>query len=90
MAFKDVYDGLHSNSSNKQQLQTVRQQRNAAQEALKLVRLRYDAGYSGYFEVLDAERSAYSTELALINIQLAQLNAQVNLFKALGGGWQIN
>ena len=90
VAFKDVYDGLHSSSSNKQQLQTVRQQRNAAQEALKLVRLRYDAGYSGYFEVLDAERNAYSTELALINIQLAQLNAQVNLFKALGGGWQIN
>ena len=87
VAFKDAYDSFNANASNKQQLSTVRQQRDAAQEALKLVRLRYDAGYSGYFEVLDAERNAYSTELSLINIQLSQLNAQVNLYKALGGGW---
>ncbi|TDR31668.1 efflux transporter outer membrane subunit [Hydromonas duriensis] len=89
-AFKDVYDGLNSQTSMKQQAQSARQQRDAAQEALKLVNLRYSEGYSGYFEVLDAERNAYAAQLALINIQLSQLNAQVDLYKALGGGWQAN
>jgi len=51
------------------------------------VDLRYEAGYSGYFELLDAQRNAYVAQLALIDVQLAQLDAQVGLFKALGGGW---
>jgi multidrug efflux system outer membrane protein len=61
---------------------------NATQEALRLVNLRYNAGYSAYLDVLDTQRSAYAGQLSLINTELSNLNATVNLYKALGGGWQ--
>jgi multidrug efflux system outer membrane protein len=87
VAFKEAFDASNTQISTQAQLSDAREQMNAAQKALKLVDLRYEAGYSGYFELLDAQRNAYATQLALINIQLAQLDAQVGLFKALGGGW---
>ncbi len=60
----------------------------ALQEALRLARLRYDNGYSSYLEVLDAERGFYQAELQLVDARLSQLQASIDLFKAVGGGWQ--
>lgn len=87
VGFKDVLDSFNTQSSSTRQMKAQSDQVAATQEALKLLNLRYAEGYSGYFEVLDSQRSAYAAQLALIDAQLTQLNAQVNVYKALGGGW---
>jgi multidrug efflux system outer membrane protein len=61
---------------------------NAARETLRLANRRYDAGYSGYLEVLDAQRTLNASELALIRNRQSLLAADVDLMKALGGGWR--
>ena len=59
----------------------------AARHALRLSRMRYEAGYSPYLEVLDAQRTANVSELAALRNRQALLSATVDLMKALGGGW---
>jgi multidrug efflux system outer membrane protein len=60
----------------------------AAKNAERLARLRYEGGVSAYLEVLDAQRSLFSSELTLAQTNRDQLVAMVQLYKALGGGWQ--
>ncbi len=60
----------------------------ASRNALRLATRRYEAGYSGYLDVLDAQRSLNLSELALIRNQQGLLSATVDLMKALGGGWK--
>ncbi|HET8724602.1 MAG TPA: efflux transporter outer membrane subunit [Anaeromyxobacteraceae bacterium] len=60
----------------------------AARSAERLARLRYEGGVSAYLEVLDAQRSLFSSELQLAQTNRDQLVAMVQLYKALGGGWQ--
>jgi outer membrane protein, multidrug efflux system len=59
----------------------------ATARSLELSRLRYLAGYSGALEVLDAQRSANTAELDVVRNRQTRLNAAVDLFKALSGGW---
>jgi outer membrane protein, multidrug efflux system len=56
---------------------------------LRLANARYEAGYSPYLEVLDAQRTANDATLAYIRNRQLQLAAAVDLFKALGGGWKL-
>ena len=49
--------------------------------------MRYEAGYSGYLEFLDAQRTANDAELAVLRNRQASLSAHVDLLKAIGGGW---
>lgn len=60
----------------------------AAKSALQISENRYQMGYSGYLEVLDAERVYNDAALAFVQSRQARLTASVGLFKALGGGWQ--
>ena len=50
---------------------------------------RYKAGKASYIEVLDAEQALFPSENALAQTQRDQLLAVVNLYKALGGGWNL-
>ena len=59
----------------------------AAQDALRLSSERYEAGYSAYLSVLDAQRTLNTSQLALIRNRQALLSASVDLMKAIGGGW---
>jgi len=59
----------------------------AARNVLRLANLRYEAGYSAYIEVLDAQRGANEAELAFLRNRQSRLAASVDLMKALGGGW---
>ncbi len=60
----------------------------AATTAERLARLRYDGGVSSYLDVLDAQRSLFNSELTLAQTNRDQLVALVQLYRALGGGWQ--
>ncbi|MDR0882041.1 MAG: efflux transporter outer membrane subunit [Candidatus Adiutrix sp.] len=57
-------------------------------KAVKLVKTRYDNGYSTYLEVLDAERSLFTAEMELVSARTNLLNGIVNVCLALGGGWK--
>ena len=57
-------------------------------KAMEIAQNRYKAGYSAYIDVLDSQRVYNDTALAFIQSRQSRLVATVDLFKALGGGWQ--
>jgi outer membrane protein, multidrug efflux system len=59
----------------------------ANRERLRLSQVRYLAGISSYFEVLDAERQLFDSEVAFSQTIRANHQAVVQLYRALGGGW---
>jgi outer membrane protein, multidrug efflux system len=60
----------------------------SAQDSARLSHMRYSGGVTGYLEVLTNETNAFSAELAVVQAQLNELLALVQLYQALGGGWQ--
>ena len=60
----------------------------ASNDAARLSRIRYDAGADSFLQLLDAERDRASNRAALAQAAAARADAQVSVFKALGGGWQ--
>ena len=88
IAYKEVRDALVNlqEDANAETAQAARVA--AAEQARRLAALRHDAGQAAYLEVLDAERTANDAQLAHIATRQARLIAAVELFKALGGGWQ--
>jgi len=69
---------------------TLRQQESVAdlQESVRVSTLRYRGGTTTYLEVLDGQRSLYNAELTLAQAQGNEYQNLVQLYKALGGGWQ--
>ncbi len=86
-AFKEALDSLSGVQNAAARVDAQATQVQARVESLRLAGLRYDAGYSNYLEVLDAERFLYQAQLERIDARRDQLAATVNLYKALGGGW---
>ena len=62
----------------------------ALQSSVTLSLQRYNDGIASYFEVLDAEQQLFPSELALARTQRDELVAIVSLYRALGGGWQLD
>ncbi|MDQ8755757.1 efflux transporter outer membrane subunit [Sphingosinicella sp. LHD-64] len=62
--------------------------RNAAQRAAEIERARLRAGRANSLEVLDAERTLAEAEAVLVQSEARITSAQIDLFRALGGGWQ--
>lgn len=87
-AFKEVNDALVGLRENAESERAQDKRVQAAQKTLELAQIRYEAGYSGFLDVLDAQRSANETLLASVSTRQSRLNSAVDLFKALGGGWQ--
>jgi len=86
-AFREVEDALVEQGTARQQLAVRRTQREDLEKYLRLATARYDNGYSSYLEVLDAERNLFSAQLSYVQGQAALLQALINLYKAMGGGW---
>ena len=89
VAFQDVSNALISRQKYEairdQQAQAVR----AYQESVKVSLQRYTAGKASYFEVLDAQLQLYPAETALAITELNRRTVIVQLYKALGGGWNL-
>ena len=64
------------------------QRRQVLQQSLRFAHDRYEAGYASYLEELDAQRNLYAAELEVVRLHQAELDNRVQLYKALGGGWQ--
>jgi outer membrane protein, multidrug efflux system len=58
------------------------------QESVRLSNMRYKGGTTTYLEVLDGQRSLYSEELTLAEARGSEYQSLVQLYRALGGGWQ--
>jgi multidrug efflux system outer membrane protein len=85
--FREVADALSNLEIGRRSEEHLAARATAARRALEIARTRYSAGYSGYLEVLDAQRTANDAELAAVRNRQALLAYSVDLMKALGGGW---
>ena len=87
-AFGDVSDALIG--YDKLHQVRVRQQDSVAdlQKSVRISTLRYKGGTTTYLEVLDGQRSLYGAELTLAAARGNESRSLVQLYKALGGGWQ--
>ena len=61
----------------------------AYREMVRLSNLRYFSGLANYFEVLYAMQLLFPAEVARVRSQVQLLNDYVDIYKALGGGWNI-
>jgi outer membrane protein, multidrug efflux system len=88
-AFRETSDALIAQQTLVGQRTALQDQVKALRESVSLSLARYDSGRATYFEVLEAEQSLFPSEDALAQTQRDQLIAVVNLYKALGGGWNL-
>ncbi|EIK96647.1 NodT family outer membrane efflux lipoprotein [Pseudomonas sp. M47T1] len=86
--FQEVADGLAARQTYKQQLLAQKDLVQANQDYYRLAERRYRTGIDSNLTFLDAQRSLFSAQQSAITDRLAQLTAEVNLYKALGGGWK--
>jgi outer membrane protein TolC len=84
-AFRDSADALAGLATWRSQLDAQQQQLAAVREIARLTDLRYRNGAASELERLDAERSLFAAEQAVIQVQLAEQLNRVALWKALGG-----
>ncbi|PVZ42390.1 efflux transporter outer membrane subunit [Pseudomonas sp. CC120222-01a] len=87
-AFQEVADGLAARATYQRQLQAQRELVASSQRYYNLAEHRYRIGVDSSLTFLDAQRSLFTAQQGLISDRLAQLVAEVNLYAALGGGWQ--
>jgi len=87
IAFLEVEDALVEVKTYSDQIKAVTNKYNAAKNANNLSQNRYDKGVTSYLEVLDTERTLFSVELELSELQQQYYSSYVRLYKALGGGW---
>lgn len=87
-AFQEVADGLAARATYQRQLQAQRDLVASNQRYYDLAEHRYRNGVDSSLTFLDAQRSLFTAQQGLISDRLAQLVAEVNLYAALGGGWQ--
>ncbi len=86
-AFREVSDALAGQATLTEQLRAQSAQTGAEQTRFRLADLRYRNGVSSYLDILDAQRSLFAAQQALVQVQALRLQNRVNLYKTLGGGW---
>jgi multidrug efflux system outer membrane protein len=85
-AFRDVSDALIAYRKSHEFRQQQQLLVNSAQDATRLSHLRYSGGAASYLEVLTNDTNYFSAELVLVQAQLNELLALVQLYQGLGGG----
>lgn len=86
-AFREVADALAGQATLGEQLRAQEVQATAEADRFRLAELRYRNGVASFLDVLDAQRSLFATQQALVQTRLAQQQNRVALYRALGGGW---
>ncbi|WP_158583392.1 efflux transporter outer membrane subunit [Salinisphaera sp. Q1T1-3] len=86
-AFQDVHNALDEVKYSRQRFVAVQEQVASYRDTLQLANLRYQVGRTDYFDVLDAQRNLFSSQLNLAQAIADRFTATADLYKALGGGW---
>jgi multidrug efflux system outer membrane protein len=89
LAFRETSDALIARQALADRLKSLQSQVRSLRQSVDTSLLRYDSGRASYFEVLEAQQRLFPAEDDVARTQQAQLVAVVNLYKALGGGWQL-
>jgi multidrug efflux system outer membrane protein len=87
-AFRSVSDALVAYHKTREFRAQEEMLFRSAEDAARLSHMRYTGGVTGYLEVLTNETNAFSAELGLAQARFNELLALVQLYQALGGGWQ--
>jgi multidrug efflux system outer membrane protein len=87
-AFAEVSNSLIAHQRTRESREKQEELVIALQDRLRLAYIRYRGGVDTQLNALDADRDLFSAQLSLSQIQLGELLTVVQLYKALGGGWQ--
>jgi multidrug efflux system outer membrane protein len=87
-AFREVSDALIVYSKIREFREQQQLLFTSAQDARRLAHLRYEGGATSYLEVLDADTRLFAAELGVAQARSGELTALVEIYRALGGGWQ--
>jgi len=87
-AFRDVSNALIALQKQRAYREQQEKLVAAAEDAVRLARIRYQGGSTGYLEVLTTDSNLYAAQLNLVNAQQGEALTIVQLYSALGGGWQ--
>jgi multidrug efflux system outer membrane protein len=88
-AFQDTSDALVAQRTLADRRAAQEREVTALRHSVDFALIRYRAGRASYFEVIEAEQQLFPAQDALAQTTEAQLIATVNLYKALGGGWNL-
>ena len=86
-AFRDVENALVNRSKTESQLYMQGKVVDSYLVYSKLSKMNFDEGVSSYIEVLDAERSLFSSQLQYVSTQGKLLKSYIDLYSAFAGGW---
>lgn len=86
-AFAETENGLVAVQKLQEQVTQSQARETYAAETLRIATNRYRNGYASYLEELDAQRTLYSAQVSLLQLRTSLQVAQVDLYRALGGGW---
>ncbi|MBO4316908.1 MAG: efflux transporter outer membrane subunit, partial [Mailhella sp.] len=87
-AFRDVRDALAQRRHIEEQTNAQEALAKACKDTYDYAMSRYAAGLSSFADVLDAQRTLFSAQQGLVAVRLLRESNALNLYKALGGGWQ--
>jgi multidrug efflux system outer membrane protein len=88
-AFREVSDGLIAYERTQEFLARQEENTQAHRDAAETANVRYEGGVTSYLEVLYNEQELFNSELSLAQARLNELLSVVQLYRALGGGWQM-
>jgi multidrug efflux system outer membrane protein len=86
-AYREVEDALVAVRTYRQELEARLRQVEASQSAADLAWIRYQGGMTSYLEILETQRALFGSQLLASETMQEGLNAVVDLYAALGGGW---
>jgi len=87
-SLRDVSDALIAYRRDREFREQQQLLTRSADDALRLTTVRYQGGASSYLEVLDADTRLFAAQLVLAQAQLNERLALVQIYRALGGGWE--
>jgi NodT family efflux transporter outer membrane factor (OMF) lipoprotein len=87
-AYIDVVNQLSKVDNYKKSYDTKLQEVNILTQSITISNSLFNSGRADYMEVLLTQREALESTVEQIEIKLKQMNAKVNIYRALGGGWK--
>ena len=85
-AFREVSDVLATRATLGEQLAAQYRLQDNFDQTYEIADARFKAGISNYLDVLDAQRSLFSTQQGILDLELQKIISQIELYQALGGG----
>jgi multidrug efflux system outer membrane protein len=87
-AFEEVSNDITAYNQSRLRTVELRRYDDASTDSVRLANMRYQGGYTSYLEVLDSQTRQYQAQIDLAQGELNERLALVQLYLALGGGWQ--